>query len=80
MSFHRAHVIVMARTTMSTVRFCSTGIRSAAVMTTSWTLLGSPKIALATCETKSMSNPSICPVRGLRAPSSWVSADTPAMR
>ena len=69
MDFQRSQVIVMLRATMSTSWFCSTGIRSAAVMTRSWYLFSSPKIAFATCLTRSMSNPSTCPVTGLRAPS-----------
>ena len=61
MDFQRSQVIVMLRATMSTSWFCSTGIRSAAVMTRSWYLFSSPKIAFAICLTRSMSNPSTCP-------------------
>ncbi len=48
-------------------------------MTRSSILFGSPKIACETACSMSMSKPSICPEIGLRAPSSRVSAETPAM-
>ena len=79
MSFQRAQVIVMLRATMSTLLSCSTGSRWAAVTTRSSIRSGSPKIACETACSMSMSKPSICPEIGLRAPSSSVSAETPAI-
>lgn len=48
-------------------------------MTLSSILLGSLKMAFATARSISMSKPSIWPLSGLRAPSSMVSAETPAI-
>ena len=80
MSCQRTQVIVMLRTTMSTRFSCRALIRSAAEITISSTLLGSPKIAWATVLAMSMSKPSICPVSGFREPSSSESAETPTRR
>ena len=72
-------VVVMFRATMSTLPSVSTGIRWALVITRSSILFGSPKIASEISFSISMSKPSIAPVTGLRAPSSTVSAETPAI-
>ena len=69
----------MLRATMSTLPSLRTGRRWAAVMTRSSILLGSSKIACETAWSMSMSKPSIRPETGLRAPSSSVSAETPAI-
>ncbi len=59
----------MLRATRSTSPFCSAGMRWAAVITLSWYFVSSPKIALVTALTMSMSKPSIRPFSGLREPS-----------
>ena len=70
----------MLRATMSTLPSLRAGSRWAAVITFSSTLFGSPKMACETPRSISMSKPSMRPETGLRAPSSRVSAETPAMR
>ena len=72
--------MVMARATTSTLPSFSTVSRSAAVITRSSILSGSPNRARETAWSTSMSKPSIVPVTGLRAPSRSVSAETPALR
>ena len=54
-------------------------MRCAVVMTRYSILLGSLKIAFETALSMSISKPSIWPVKGLRAPRSNVSAETPAI-
>jgi len=76
---HLVQFMVIARATMSTLPSVRAGMRWAVVMTLYSILLGSPKMALDTALSISMSKPSIWPLSGFRDPNSKVSAETPAM-
>src|ERR1019366_7104619 len=71
--------MVIASATMSTLPSVRAGMRCAVVMTLNSILLGSLKMAFETALSISMSKPSIWPLSGLRAPSSRVSEETPAI-
>src|SRR5256714_1142445 len=69
----------MVSATMSTLPCSTYGMRWADVIAMSCTLFGSPKMALATSRTTSMSKPSICPVAGFRYPKRLVFWSTPTL-
>lgn len=75
----RAQLIVIVRTTTSTLSFCRAAIRWLVGIARKITLSGLPRMSLAMARTRSMSKPSRFPDSGLRKPHWKLFWSTPAI-